>query len=128
MVNIEALRASEHAAKLRQITDQMEWDALSRSRDEATRLLSMGAYDLAPDYLFEGLLDALDGADEAIDSVLDPADDGLDGWLTRYRARKKKRKAKRKKKRVDRRKRIKKRRAKSILSGAYAGLMSPVSF
>ena len=111
-LNISALRATRHAAALRQITDQMEWDGISRARDQATRLLALGAYDLAPDYLFEGLLDALEGADEAIEDALEPEDGLAGGWLARYRKRKKKRKAKRKTKRIQRHKRIVKRRKK----------------
>ncbi len=111
-LNTAARRAAIDAAKLRQITDQMEWDSISRARDEATRLLALGAYDDAPDHIFDDFLDALGDTDEAIEAALDPESDLSGGWLTRYREKKKKRKARRAKQRKERKLKRKKKRAK----------------
>jgi hypothetical protein len=125
--------AARAAAALRQITDQQDFDRLARARDAATYWLAAGAYDEAPDDVFEGLLDALEDAEEALEDYYDE-EDGLGSRASRKarRARKKKRRAARKSRRKARRtkrksrRKVRRRRRKSRRDRRKAGVSSTI--
>ena len=116
-----ASRSAKHAARLRQITDQLQFDRIAEARDSIVRNMALAAYDDDDAEEFEDLLEAMELAEEALE---DYSDDGMGDRKSRRErraARKRRRAARRAARRARRAQRKADRRARRGLRGRARG-------
>jgi len=128
-------RSARAAARLRQVTDQLEFDRIAAYRHAILKQMALGHYDDTEEFDFDNLLDVLELAEIALDDYAlarlrkQEADAGLLGlgalgdkksrrarrkrWRERRRQRRRDRKARRKVKSWKKRRRLRKKQYKA---------------